>query len=169
MSTDVSTEWVGHTVTLEHTFAAPRQLVWEAWTESAQLARWWGPDHFTAPVCELELRSGGALRIDMLGPDGHTYPMTGIVTEVDAPRRLRFTSRALDDNGSTMFELLNTVTFADAGDTTILTLEARVLAVFVPYAGMHLSGMRAGWEQSLGKLERLLPDLATTPGGAKSE
>ncbi len=173
MSTDTdmhaAKDWTGHTVTLEHTFTAPRQIVWDAWTDSRHLAQWWGPDHFTAPVCDLELRIGGSLRIDMLGPDGQIYPMTGVVTELDPPQRLAFRSTALDNAGTPLFDIQNTIGFADDGAHTHLTLEARVLTTYGENAGMYLSGMEAGWSQSLGKLDRLLPELVVTARGSHSE
>ena len=54
---------------------APRKLVWQAWTDSTPLAQWWGPRGFTNPVCELDVRAGGAIRVDMRGPDGAVYPI----------------------------------------------------------------------------------------------
>src|SRR5690242_1348376 len=69
-------------------FEAPRALVWQVWTEPRHVAQWWGPHGFTNPVCELDPRPGGALRIDMAGPDGVVSPCTGIFHEVVAPERL---------------------------------------------------------------------------------
>ena len=52
-------------LTITRVFDAPRDLVFEAWTDAKHLAKWWGPHHFTNPVCELDVRVGGAIRIDM--------------------------------------------------------------------------------------------------------
>lgn len=62
---------------LTRTFDAPRELVFKAWTDAKQLAEWWGPKGFTNPVCDIDVRPGGAIRIDMTGPDGTVYPMGG--------------------------------------------------------------------------------------------
>ena len=43
---------------------APRELVFKLWTEPHHLAQWWGPKGFTNPVCELDARVGGAIRVD---------------------------------------------------------------------------------------------------------
>jgi uncharacterized protein YndB with AHSA1/START domain len=56
---------------------APRALVFRAWTDPALMAKWWGPSSFTNPLCELDPRPGGAIRIHMRAPDGTVYPMTG--------------------------------------------------------------------------------------------
>ena len=58
-------------------FDAPRERVWKAWTDPRQVAQWWGPAGFTNPRCEVDVRPGGVLRIDMRGPDGTVYPMAG--------------------------------------------------------------------------------------------
>ena len=41
-------------------FDAPRALVWKAWTDPKHMAQWWGPHTFTNPVCEMDVRPGGA-------------------------------------------------------------------------------------------------------------
>ncbi len=107
-------------------FDAPREVVFQAWTEPERLKRWWGPKGFTNPVCEVDVRPGGAIRIHMRAPDGVVYPMTGVFREVVPPERLVFTSWALDPSGEPLFEVLNMVTFADEGGKTKLTLRASV-------------------------------------------
>ncbi len=49
-------------------FDAPRSLVFKMWTDPKHVAQWWGPKGFTNPVCERDVRPGGALRIVMRGP-----------------------------------------------------------------------------------------------------
>ena len=90
MSAAVETATYGEgTVTLTRVFDAPRALVWKAWTDLKMMARWFGPRGFTNPVCELDVRVGGSLRIVMRGPDGNDYPMKGVFREVIAPERTR--------------------------------------------------------------------------------
>ena len=141
---------------VQRTIDAPRSLVFEAWTDPERVAQWWGPYGFTNPVCELDVRPGGAIRIDMRGPDGTRYPMTGVYREIVEPERLVFTSAALDEGGNLLFEVLNTVTFAVQGGKTALTTRARVVQS-TPEAPPYLDGMEAGWTQSL---ERLADHLA---------
>ena len=66
-------------------FDAPREVVFRAWTDPERLKRWWGPKGFTNPVCEVDVRTGGAIRIDMRAPDGAVYPMTGAFVEIVEP------------------------------------------------------------------------------------
>jgi uncharacterized protein YndB with AHSA1/START domain len=133
-------------------FNAPRALVFKAWTDPKQVAQWWGPRGFTNPVCEIDARPGGALRIVMRAPDGAEYPMIGVFREVVAPERLVFTNIAVDQEGKPVLDGLTTVGFAEQGTKTKLTLETRAKAL-VDYAAKFLEGMDAGWTQSIDRLE----------------
>jgi uncharacterized protein YndB with AHSA1/START domain len=99
----------------------------------------------------VDARPGGAIRIDMRGPDGTVYPMKGTFHEVDAPARLVFTSTAMEDeHGKPHLEILNTITFADEGGKTKLTMTARVVTA-IDVDG-PLSGMEQGWNETLDRL-----------------
>jgi uncharacterized protein YndB with AHSA1/START domain len=145
-------------ITITRVFAAPRGAVFKAWTNGKELAQWWGPKGFTNPVCEIDPRVGGALRIHMCGPDDNIYPMKGEIREIVPPERLVFTNIAVDAAGNSIIEGLTTVIFADEGGKTKLTLHTRGSAV-VDYAAAYLQGMEMGWTQSIDKLEAML-----TPG-----
>jgi len=136
---------------IRRVFAAPRELVWQAWTEPRQLAQWWGPRGFDNPLCELDLRPGGSLRIEMRAPNGTIYPMTGVYQEIEAPARLVFTSVALDESGRPALEALTTLTFEEQGDQTLLTMTAKVISV-TAVGRQYLAGMEEGWNQTLDKL-----------------
>jgi uncharacterized protein YndB with AHSA1/START domain len=144
-------------VNFTRVFDAPRELVFEVWTDPKHLALWWGPDGYTNPLCELDVRPGGAIRIDMRAPDGIVYPMTGVYQEVVRPERLSFLlkvaiqSSALDKEGQPLFELLTIATFAEHGGKTTLTLRAHVLKS-TPAAASYLAGMEEGWKQMLDRL-----------------
>ena len=130
---------------------APRERVWKAWTEPEQVRQWWGPKYFTNPVCELDVRAGGAIRIDMQGPDGTVYPMTGIYKEATAPERLVFSSAALDKAGTPVLKVRNTVRFFPRGKKTEVALRASV-SLATAAAAPYLDGMQQGWTQSLVRL-----------------
>ena len=143
-------------LTLTRMINAPVETVFRAWTDPVQVAKWWGPKDFTNPVCELDTRPGGKIKIDMTGPDGTAYPMGGLFHEIDEPRKLVFTSTAFaDENGNNQLEVLNTIVFEDHNGKTKLTLTAAVKkatpAVAAPVAGMH-----EGWSQSLDRLTALV-------------
>jgi uncharacterized protein YndB with AHSA1/START domain len=146
-------------LTITRVFDAPRALVFKAWTDAAQLAQWWGPQGFSNPVCEIDARVGGAIRIHMRSADGSIYPMKGEFREIVPPERLVFTNIAVDEAGNHLLEGLTTVTFADEGGKTRLTLHTRAGAV-ADKAIMYLQGMEMGWTQSIDKLEALLTPRA---------
>ncbi|MBF9133859.1 SRPBCC family protein [Plantactinospora sp. S1510] len=67
---------------------APRELVFEAFTEVRHLSRWWGPDGFTTTTRSFEFRVGGAWDFVMHGPDGTDYSEWISWTEIAAPERI---------------------------------------------------------------------------------
>jgi uncharacterized protein YndB with AHSA1/START domain len=150
-SANMQADMMGHEVVFTRTFNAPRELMFKVWTDPKHLAQWWGPQGFTNPVCEIDVRPSGLIRIHMRAPDGVVHPMTGVYQEIVEPERIVFISGALDENGDPLFEVLTTVTFAEQGGKTTLNLRARVVkssAKAVPY----LEGMEAGFTQELERL-----------------
>src|SRR5579862_776151 len=87
----VPKDFTGREYTISRVFDAPRELVWKAWTDPKQMAKWWGPKVMKTPVCEMDVRLGGAYRIVMRAPDGIDYPVKGIFREIKPPERLVFT------------------------------------------------------------------------------
>jgi uncharacterized protein YndB with AHSA1/START domain len=139
-------------LTITRIFDAPRSLVFKMWTDPKHMAQWWGPRGFTNPVCELDVRPGGAILIHMCAPGGVVHPMTGVFREIVEPERLVFTSTALEDNeGNPQSVNLNTVTFEEHDGKTTLTLHVVVLKA-TPEIVAALAGMEQGWSHSLDKL-----------------
>jgi len=152
---------------------APRALVFQAWTDPAHMARWWGPHNFTNPVCEIDLRVGGAHRIVMRSPDGVDYPIKGVYREIVVPERLVMTldcsehpadwhdmvkpNRAQDERNPAG-EMVSTVTFEERGNKTMLTIRTRFESAAIRDAMLKM-GMTEGWTESL---ERLAAHLAKT-------
>jgi uncharacterized protein YndB with AHSA1/START domain len=149
-------------VKIVRTLNAPRALVWQAWTDPAHVARWWGPRGFTNPVCEWDARPGGRLHVVMRASDEIAkfigkadHPMTGEFTEVVPIERLAFVSSALDENGKPVLEALTTVHLAERNGRTEMVLHASGKG-FAEIAARMLEGMEAGWTQSIDKLEEQL-------------
>jgi uncharacterized protein YndB with AHSA1/START domain len=145
-------------LTLTRIIHAPRALVFKAFTDPKQLALWWGPRGFTNPVCEVDLRPGGAIRIHMRGPDGVVYPMSGVYCEIVEPERLVFISAALDKKGTPLFEVLNTITLAEHGGKTTLIMHASVSKATAE-AAPYLKGMEEGWKQTIDRLEEHMTNV----------
>jgi uncharacterized protein YndB with AHSA1/START domain len=74
-------------------FDAPRHLVFEAMTKPEHVKRWWGnlDDRYSVPVCDIDLRVGGAWRFVGRGPEGQYPAFHGVYREIDAPGRLVYT------------------------------------------------------------------------------
>ena len=150
----------GYQMTLVRTFDAPRELVFDCFTQVEHMARWWGPRGFTAPVCELDARPGGEILIHMAGPPPYgVNPMGGEFIEVSPPDRLVFSSQAYQGaDGEWGIDNLNELSFAEQDGKTVMTLVVTVRKVSAETLPA-LSGMKEGWSQSLDKLDELLADL----------
>ncbi len=134
---------------------APRELVFKAWTDPRMLSKWWGPNGFTNPVCELEAVPHGRIYIDMKSPGGTLYPMDGEVLEIIPPEKLVFTSAALDQQQQRLLEVRNTLTLEETDGNTRLSLHVKVSGMR-PEGKQHLKGMTEGWSQSLERLINLV-------------
>ena len=139
-------------VVITRRFGAAPAAVFNAWATPAILRKWWGPQGFSNPVCEVDLRVGGRWRIVMRSPDGREYPCGGVYREIVPDKRLMFTNNAEDNDGFAIMQGLTVVTFEPDGGGTILTLHTQAVAM-VAYAAAYLKGMQAGWSQSLDRLE----------------
>src|SRR5580658_6376786 len=148
-------DYMGQEFVITRDFAAPRDLVFRAWTDPELLAQWWGPRGFTNPVCQWKARPGQTIHVVMRAPNGTDYRMGGVFREIVAPERLVFTAGALDENGKMLFEFLHTVTFAEQNGKTILTLVARVIKTTAE-ANKYIGGFEAGMTQSLERLAEAL-------------
>ena len=94
-------------------FDAPRELVFEAWTDPKHLTRWWGPNGFTTTTSALDMRPGGVWRFVMHGPDGRDYENRITFDEVVPPERIVYHHGGGDDVEPVQFR--TTVTFEDIG------------------------------------------------------
>ncbi|MBI3127030.1 MAG: SRPBCC domain-containing protein [Candidatus Tectomicrobia bacterium] len=113
-----------HTLRLVRTFEAPRERVFRAWTDPEALKEWYGPDGWSTPSAEVDLRAGGGYRITMKGPEGEEIRLSGTFREVRPPERLVYTWNwekfHLDLGG--LGETLVTVEFHERGGATELIL-----------------------------------------------
>lgn len=110
------------TLRITRTFPAPRDQVFRAWTEPAQLERWFAraTDQHTTRVHALDLRAGGSYRIEMKNPEGRIYLLVGTYREVTPPERLVYTWKLETD--PQFGETLVTVEFAERGGSTEVRL-----------------------------------------------
>src|SRR5688500_147272 len=79
---------------------APRERVWEAWTDPEQMKKWWGPKDFTAPTVEIDLQEGGKYLNCMRSPDGQDFWSTGVYREIVPMEKLVITDSFADEQGN---------------------------------------------------------------------
>jgi uncharacterized protein YndB with AHSA1/START domain len=133
-------------------FDAPRELVFQAWTDPRQARHWWGPKHHPAIHVEMDVRTGGRWRNCLRSTEtGAELWHRGVFHEVVVPERIVFTF-AWEEEGERGLETLVTVTFADEDGNTRVTLRQ------APFqSGEECEGHEEGWSSTL---ERLAEHLA---------
>ncbi len=137
-------------VIMTRIFDVPREVVWEALTTPEHVAQWFGGHGFSSPVCEMDLRPGGAWRHVMRAPDGSEFPVNSVFVEVVAPQRLVWKSQRRVSATETA-EVTHTTTLEDLGGKTRWKLVAR----FADYADRDTS-VKMGFAQMVGQgVERL--------------
>jgi uncharacterized protein YndB with AHSA1/START domain len=149
----------GTELTITRVFDAPRERVWQAWTEPQQVMRWWGPEGYTSPSCRIDLRVGDAYLFCMRSPEGRDYWSTGTYREIVPLERLVCTDSFADERGNVVpashygieddfpLELHITVTLEDQGGKTAMTLRH---AGFPP--GPVVEMTKDSWNESFDKL-----------------
>jgi uncharacterized protein YndB with AHSA1/START domain len=155
------------TLSITRVLAAPRELVWAAWTEPEHVKRWWGPQAYTSPACSIDLRVGGAYRFSMRGPDGREHWNCGEFLEIVRPERIAWVMRFCDADGTIVDprshglgedfpkEMRDVITFeALSPRSTRLTLRRQT-----PLVVSRKYGEDVGWGQSLDKFAALLREL----------
>jgi uncharacterized protein YndB with AHSA1/START domain len=135
---------------LTRVLSAPPERVFGALTQPDDLATWWGPQGFTTPEIDLDLRVGGRYRFTMQPPDGERFHLSGEFLEVGPPARLAYTFR-WDEPAPDDRETVVTLSLDAAGGATELALRQGEFATEERLA-LH----RGGWTDSLDKLSALL-------------
>ncbi|HEV3244113.1 MAG TPA: SRPBCC family protein [Chthoniobacterales bacterium] len=146
---------IGQEFMMTREFDVPREIVWKACTEAKQVAQWWGPHGFTAPICEWDARPGNKIYVVMRGPDGTDYPMSGKFHEVVPPERLVTMTGALDEKGEMIFEFRHTLTLEERNGKTKLTMHSRLISATAG-AEKYVGGFETGMTQTLERLGELL-------------
>lgn len=136
---------------IERIFDAPRDLVWKAWAEPERMAHWAGPRGSTMTWCELGSGPGEPFGMDIRSPEGTIVRVRGVYREIVPAERLVYTWAFLDEHGHPGHETLVTVTFADLGQKTRLTLHQAMFDSVAARDGHH-----DGWSSALDCLAEYL-------------
>ena len=154
---------------ISRTFSAPREMVFDAFTNADEMKKWWGPKGFTMKVSKMDFRVGGTYHYGMHAPNG--MPMWGrfVYREIVRPERIVFVSSFSDEEGGVIRhpmapdwpqQMITTFTFEDLGGgrtrftTTSMPLDATESerAVF----DANHDSMKGGWTGTLDQLEQHL-------------
>lgn len=143
---------------ITRTFTAPRQLIWDCHTKPDLVRRWLlGPDGWIMPVCEIDLRVGGAYRYEWRNANGREMGMGGTYREIGAPQRLVNTE--LFDEDWTGGEVLTTLELLQDGPKTLLTNTGIYSSQAALEAALK-TGMTTGIDAGYARIDAIAAELA---------
>lgn len=149
-------------IAVSRSFDAPLEVLWKAWTDPKHFMKWYGPQGFTTPSCEIDLRVGGRHLWSMKSPNGMQMYFTGTYKEIVPMDRIVYTDSLSDAEGNVMSpsamgmpegspETMDvTVTFAHEDGKTTVTVN------HVGHGDADHAGV--GWEQAFDKLTAVLAE-----------
>jgi uncharacterized protein YndB with AHSA1/START domain len=140
----------GLTLDMKRVLTAAPSIVFAAFVDPNELAKWWGPEGFTTPSLEFNARVGESYRIEMQPPEGDPFYLTGEFREVEPSDLLSFTF-IWEEPDPDDVETLVRLSFRDLGESTEVALTQ---GPFKTEARLALH--RGGWADSFDKLERLV-------------
>lgn len=154
-------------IVITRVFNAPRERVWEAWTDPVEVKKWWGPKDFTSPAAKIDLNVGGKFLFCMHGPKDSPFDKdmwsTGEFLEIVPLQKLVMTDNFADAEGNIVSpkdfgmpgewpeQMVVTVTFEDAGPG-----KTKMTLVHKGHPADMAGDANTGWNQSLDKLEAIL-------------
>src|SRR5437762_5174295 len=163
---------------IERVFDAPRERVFEVFTQPEHVQKWWGPKGVSNAVAEFEARPGGKIFIAERAPAGATIYIAGVVREIERPSRVVFAIHFADADrrrvapparsglGDTWeAEIVSSVTFSGEGRRTRVT----VRVIRSGLTAEFMEGARAGWGQTLDKLGHAVVDDMTVAAPGERE
>ena len=133
-------------------FAAPRMVVFQAWSTAEHIKRWFCPEGMTVPSAEAECRAGGAFTVCMRAPDGQEFWSRGVFAEVAPPARLVFHS-TVEIGGVARFSARTVVDFSEAEGGARMAVR-QDFDIHDPAVGGAVDGASEGWRSMLDRLER---------------
>jgi len=142
-------------VVITRVVSAPRRVVFEAFTNTRHVPNWLiGPEGWTMPVCEIDLRPGGRWRYVYRKGDGSEMTMQGSYREVAPPERLVST----ESWGPEWPETVNTMVLTETEGLTTITITVRYPTKEARDAALK-TGMKEGMDQGFARLDTLLETL----------
>lgn len=155
MNADPRRDWaLDREIVLSRVIAAPRERVFQAWTDPKQIVQWFGPDGFKVESLECDIRPGGRWRFVYTGPDGTRYDNRMVFVRIEAPLLIEIEHGHDKDEDPTRFHVI--VTFdAQSDGKTVLTMRQLHPTKAQRDAGIGFGAVELGY-QTLAKLARHL-------------
>ncbi|MEW5684023.1 MAG: SRPBCC family protein [Pseudomonadota bacterium] len=153
MTADPRPAWsIDREIVLSRVIAAPRERVFQAWTDPAQITRWFGPDGFTVETLECDIRPGGRWRFLYIAPDGTRWDNRIVFLRIEAPGLIEMEHGSDKDADPGRFHVI--VTFdAQSDGKTVLIMRQLHPTREQRDAGIGFGAVEYGY-QTLGKLAR---------------
>jgi uncharacterized protein YndB with AHSA1/START domain len=145
-------------IILSRIINAPRQLVWQAYTDPKHLDKWWGPNGFTNVTKEMNFAVGGTWRYTMHGPDNMDFPNRITYTKIEEPSRLEYHHDSDEENPSIYFDV--TVTFEDLDGKTKITQRTVLPTIEMLRMVVDQFGAIEGGKQHLANLDLYAKELS---------
>jgi uncharacterized protein YndB with AHSA1/START domain len=140
-------------VRINHVFDAPREAVFEAWTDPDQVVLWWAPDGFHIPreSVVVEPRVGGRFHLDIVESSGTEWPMRAEILQISPPELIVMRSSPIPEAG--IAETVTRVVLEVEGSRTRMTITQG------PYTDEVYEDAAAGWRSVIVNLEALLREV----------
>ena len=176
-ASDSVTEVPTRDLVVERVFDAPRERVFDVFTQPEHLQKWWGPKMVGISVAEFDARPSGKIFLAERGPDGAMVYIAGVVREIERPSRLVFAIHFANKKGERVSpparsglgaawdgEIVNNVTFSAEGPRTRVTIRTERSGVTAEWS----EKARYGWGEALDKLDyAIADDMRVTPTGER--
>lgn len=159
---EATRETADRVVGFNRIFPISRELLFRAWTDPVELAKWWGPRGWTPHRCELDVRAEGSWKTWFKLPDGSERYIGGAYVEVSPPARLVFTWEPGPDSDDPEEPSIVTLEFHERAGGAELVLTHRKLTT-----GRAVD-MDVGWTNTFDSLDDYVRTLdQTTKEGGK--
>lgn len=163
----VAEDMASKELVIERVFDAPRERVFDVFTQPEHLQKWWGPKMVGIPFAEFDARPGGKIFIAERSPDGAMRYIAGVVREIERPSRVIFAIHFADADRRRVAppsgaglpsnwgeEIVSSVMFSAEGRRTRMTVRVQRSGVTAEF----IENARAGWGESLDKLGYVIAD-----------
>ncbi|HEX7042843.1 MAG TPA: SRPBCC domain-containing protein [Patescibacteria group bacterium] len=161
-------------IIIEKIFNAPKNKVWEAWTDPELVKKWWGPEGFYAPSIKVDFKVGGKYIYAMHGPKGTQFDndmySAGVYKEIVPMEKLVVTDYFSDSEGNKLSPTEQGLPEGMPSEMTVTVLfeeieenKTKLSIVYIPssekeHDAMIASRMEEGWSTSLNKMAKVVEE-----------